>query len=104
MKIKIIDPENECIAAALGISPEREKELDELIEADTRRIMESVAQKGKEGVTEQLERLSGYSNHVNETAYICFTVGTVLGKLQAMSDMGPLGLIGMMFGGGKGGT
>ena len=104
MKIKIIDPENGNIATALGISPEREKELDELIDADTQRIVENVIKNnGKEGMSEQIERLTEYSRHVNETAYICFMCGTIAGKLRTMADMGPLGLIGMMFGGGKGG-
>lgn len=99
MKVKLIDPENKSIARALGITPEREKELDTILEAEFENAM-AAAQEGRDTtVTEQLERLTLYSTHANETAYLCYTMGAVHGKIKTIGDMGPLGLIGMMMGG-----
>lgn len=103
MKIKTIAPEEQNIALALGISKERERELDELLYADLSRITKGVLGKDEtpESVTDQMERLTQYCNHPNETAYVCFSIGAKVGQLKALSDMGPLGLIGMLMGGKK---
>lgn len=92
MKVKTIDPKNTEVSGALGISAERKKELDELIEGDTHREL-AKSKDGTGTVVDQMERLTMYSKHPNETAYICFRIGTTIGSLRVLGDLGSLGTL-----------
>jgi len=77
MRVILIDNESTKIPGVLGISPEREKELDDI-----------VANAWKEGatITDSMELLSKGLMHANELAFCTFHLGAHVGRTKAMQD------------------
>ena len=97
MKVTVIDDRTESIALGLGITPEREKELDGILQAEFE-IQWNEAEKGKDGderggITGTMERFTKYARHPNESAYLIFHLGAHVGKIKALGDVGPMGIL-----------
>ena len=97
MKVTVIDDQTESIAFGLGITPEREKQLDDILQAEFE-IQWSESEKGEDGdqrggVTGTMERLTKYAKHPNESAYLIFHLGVHLGKIKILNEVGPIGLL-----------
>lgn len=81
MRVLILDEETTSIPRTLGITEEREKELDELTK--TALIDEPT-------YTDTFAAISKQVNHANELAYCMFHVGSHAGRMKAQEAMGGL--------------
>lgn len=70
LRVIIIDDESQRIPDVLGIIPEREKEIDEIL---------SIAFKESDTLTDVLVYASKYCKHANELAYAVFHIGAFMG-------------------------
>lgn len=76
LRVILIDDESTNIARVLGISEEREDQLEE--------IVKSVYEKEDSTITDNLVEISKHCRHANELAYCCFHVGAHVGQGRAV--------------------
>lgn len=86
MLVILVDDTSTKIPAVLGITPEREEELDIL----TKEKFES-----ENTITDTMAELSKYLKHANELAYCMFHIGANVGRSKAM-DSRLAGLLGKL--------
>jgi hypothetical protein len=84
LRVIIIDDESDQIPTVLGITPEREQELNDLV-VSTYQIEDST-------VTDNFVEISKQCKHVNELAYAIFHLGVRIGKGKALSYLSEGGL------------
>lgn len=90
LRVIVVDDESTKIPEVLGISPEREQELDYLIKT---------CFEEEDTLTDTFAAISKGVKHANELAYCIFHVGANIGRQKAIQDnLGGLlnGLRGMM--------
>ena len=75
LRVILVDDESTKITEVLGITPEREKELDDLIK-------EKFEQ--EDTITDTMSEISKYLKHANELAYCMFHIGAHIGRSKAM--------------------
>lgn len=71
LRVIIIDDESERIPDVLGITPEREKEIDKILSNGFEKC---------DTITDVLACVSKSCKHANELAYAVFHVGAFMGK------------------------
>lgn len=81
LRVLILDDESQSIPRTLGITEEREKELDELTKAA---LIEEPT------YTDTFATISKHVNHANELAYCMFHVGSNAGRMKAQEAVGGL--------------
>jgi hypothetical protein len=84
LRVIIIDDESDKIPQTLGITPEREKELDEVITA--------AYHTENSTITDNFVEMSKSCKHANELAYCIFHIGARVGRGKALSDLSEGGL------------
>ena len=87
LRVIIIDDESSNIGKVLGISDEREDQLQDIVKA---------AFEGDDTtITDNLAEISKHCKHANELAFCSFHLGAHIGKGKAlevlMKDNGPMG-------------
>lgn len=96
LRVIVIDDESTNIARVLGISEEREDQLEKIIQ-EIYRVEDST-------ITDSFVEISKNCRHANELAYCCFHVGVHNGKnhvLKALSEDGLTGLLAKALGSSK---
>lgn len=89
LRVIVIDDESTTIARVLGISEEREDELEEIIK-EIYHVEDST-------ITDNFVEISKHCKHANELAFCCFHVGAHTGKNRTLSKLsGDDGLGGML--------
>ena len=77
LRIILVDDESTKIPVVLGISPEREEELDHFI----KKCFEE-----EDTITDTFAAISKGVKHANELAYCIFHVGANVGRQKALHD------------------
>lgn len=77
LRVMLIDNDSNRIPEVLGITEEREEELDAIIK-------KYVEDKGT--ITDSIEAISRYVKHANEFAYCMFHVGANVGRSVTLRD------------------
>ena len=77
VRIIIVDDESDKIPRVLGISEEREIELDELIK---------VIHNDSETITDSMANISKVLKHANELAYCIFHLGAHVGRAHTLKE------------------
>jgi hypothetical protein len=78
LKVIIIDDESDQIPTVLGITPEREKELEDIV-----RI---VWKTEKTTITDNFVEISKQCKHANELTYCIYHLGAQVGKSTAAKE------------------
>ena len=78
LKVIIIDDESDQIPTVLGITPEREKELEDIV-----RI---VWKTEKTTITDNFVEISKQCKHANELTYCIYHYGAGVGKSSAVKE------------------
>jgi hypothetical protein len=81
LRVLILDDETDSLPRTLGITEEREKELDELTKT---------AYKDHKTFTDSFVDISKNVRHANEFAYCIFHMGSFCGRGRALSELGDL--------------
>jgi len=89
LRVLILDDETESLPRTLGITEEREKELDDL----TKRSFE-----GYNTFTDTFAEISKNVRHANELVYCVFHVGSIAGRGKTLKMLDESG-IGKLLGG-----
>jgi hypothetical protein len=84
LRVIIIDDESDQIPTVLGITPEREEELNDLV-ISTYEIEDST-------VTDNFVEISKQCKHANELAYAIFHLGAHIGKKRVITEFAKHGL------------
>jgi hypothetical protein len=77
LRVILVDDELETIPAVLGISSEREKELDELVKK---------IHNESQTITDTFVEISKRMKHANELAYCLFHVGAHIGRAYSLKE------------------
>ena len=77
LRVILVDDELETIPAVLGISSEREKELDELVKK---------IHNESQTITDTFVEISKRMKHANELAYCLFHVGAHIGRAHSIKE------------------
>lgn len=77
LRVIIVDDESRKIPDTLGITPERENELDEM----TKKAFEDF-----DSITDTMVEISKNVKHANELAYCIFHVGANVGRAKAVNE------------------
>lgn len=77
LRVILIDTEAKKIPEVLGISPERELELDEIVKK---------SYQDHDTITDTMEAASRNLLHANEFSYVMFHLGAHVGRAKAMQD------------------
>lgn len=77
LRIIIVDDESTKIPETLGITPERENELDE---------MTKKAHNDFDTITDSMVEISKNVRHANELAYCIFHIGANIGRAKAVNE------------------
>lgn len=92
LRVLILDDDTESLPRTLGITEEREKELDQLTERTF---------KASDTFTDTFADISKEVRHANELVYCIFHVGSMAGRAKAMSMLSESGIGKLMGLGGK---
>lgn len=84
LRVIIIDDESDKISDVLGITPEREEELQDLVKS-TYKTEEST-------ITDNFVEISKQCKHANELAYTIFHLGAHVGKGRAIKELAESGI------------
>lgn len=79
LRVIVIDDESTNIARVLGITEEREDQLEEIIK--------KVYHVEDSTITDNLVDISKHCKHANELAFCCFHIGANVGKNRALNKI-----------------
>jgi hypothetical protein len=88
LRVIIIDDESTNIAKVLGISEEREDQLEEII-SKIYHVEDST-------ITDNFVEVSKHCRHANELAFCCFHIGAHAGKSRTLNKLNQDGGLGGM--------
>jgi len=77
LRVIIVDDESNQIPAVLGITPEREQELDKIIQE---------CYEGYDTITDTIAEMSKRMKHANELAFCAFHIGAHVARSKIMGD------------------
>lgn len=84
LRVIIIDDESDKIPEVLGITPEREQELNDLVQ--------STYETEDSTITDNFVEISKQCKHANELAYAIFHLGAHVGKGRAVKKLAESGI------------